>query len=165
MDLKKMLGILFVILGLIFIIYPMYSAGAISLIAGISLIVFGIASIFDGFSFLSMVTHFSAIKILLGICAILLGILFIYRIDALSFVVAFQFYLIAFLLIFFGILGIIAGPDTTARLTSILILIVGIIAGYLAFYSLAEPKYAAILVGVCLIFEGISLFTTKIIES
>ena len=163
MDYMKVLGILFVILGLIFIIYPLYSAEAVSLLAGICLIAFGFASIIDGFSVWSMMTHVSAINILLGICAILLGILFIYKIDALSFIVAYQFYLIAFVLIFVGIMGIIAGPDAMSKLISVLIVIMGIVAIFLAFYSLAEPLYAAILVGICLILEGISLFTTNVL--
>ena len=36
MDFKRILGILFIILGLIFIIYPIFSASAVSFIAGIS---------------------------------------------------------------------------------------------------------------------------------
>ena len=45
---KKLLsdeGILFIILGLLFIIYPLYSAAAVSFIAGICLIAFGFAAI------------------------------------------------------------------------------------------------------------------------
>ena len=164
MDLKKILGILFIMLGLIFIICPFYSSIAISWIAGISLIVFGFASIINGFTVLSMVTHFSLINIILGFFAILLGILFIYKIDALSFIVAYMFYLIAFVLIFIGILGIFAGPDTTSKIISVLILIMGIIAIYFATYSIAQPLYAAILVGICLILEGIGLCLTKSIE-
>ena len=166
MDYMKVLGILFIILGLIFIVYPLYSAAAVSLIAGICLIAFGFAAIIDGFSVWSMLTHVSAINILLGICAILLGLLFIYKIDALSFIVSFQFYLIAFVMMFVGIVGLISGIDTLSKLTSILIIILGIIAIFLAFYSIAQPLYAAILVGICLILEGISFFfTTNVVEA
>ena len=132
MDYRKILGFLFIILGLLFMIYPVYSAEAVSLIAGISLIAFGIASIIDGFSIFSMMTHFSAVNILLGICAILLGVLFIYEIDALSFIIGFQFYLIAFVLMFIGIVGMFKGIESLSRLASVLILILGIIAVFLA---------------------------------
>lgn len=166
MDYMKVLGILFIILGLIFIVYPLYSAAAVSMIAGICLIAFGFAAIIDGFSVWSMMTHVSAINILLGICAILLGLLFIYKIDALSFIVSFQFYLIAFVMMFIGILGLITGIDALSKLTSVLIIILGIIAIFLAFYSIAQPLYAAILVGICLILEGISFFfTTTVVEA
>ena len=81
MDYKKILGILFIIMGILFAVYPMYSAEAVSWIAGICLICFGFASIIDGFSIWSIMAHVSVINILLGMCAILFGLLFIYRID------------------------------------------------------------------------------------
>ena len=165
MDYRKLLGILFIILGFIFVIYPLYSAEAVSWIAGICLIAFGFASIIDGFSVWSMMAHVSAINILLGICAILLGLLFIYEINGLSFVIAFQFYLIAFVMIFIGITGIFFGFDTISKGASVLILILGIIATFCAAYSIAQPLYTAILVGICLIMEGITFLASGIVES
>ena len=165
MDYKKMLGIIFIILGLIFAVYPLYSAEALSWIAGISLIAFGFASIIDGFSVWSMITHVSLINILLGICAIIFGLLFIYEIDALSFLVAFQFYLIAFVLIFIGMFGIFFALDMMSRLISVLVLILGIVAVYLAFASIAQPLYVAIIIGICLIMEGILFLTSDIAEN
>ena len=163
MNYKTILGILFIILGLIFAVYPMYSAEAVSWIAGICLIAFGFASIIDGFSIWSMVTHTSIINILLGICAILFGILFIYEIDALSFLVAYQFYLIAFVLILIGIFGLFT-DSTISKVASLLILIMGLIAIFMAVFSIAEPLYTAILVGICLIMEGITFLASDIIE-
>ena len=165
MDYRKILGFLFIILGLLFMIYPVYSAEAVSLIAGISLIAFGIASIIDGFSIFSMMTHFSAVNILLGICAILLGVLFIYEIDALSFIIGFQFYLIAFVLMFVGIVGMFKGIESLSRLASVLILILGIIAVFLASFSIAQPLYTAIIVGICLILYGITFLASSITEN
>ena len=165
MDFRKVLGIIFIILGLIFAIYPMYSAEAVSWIAGICLICFGFASIIDGFSVWSMMAHVSLINILLGICAILLGLLFIYKIDALSFIVAYHFYLIAFILMFVGIFGIFFALDTLSRIVSLLVLILGIVAVYLAFCSIAGPLYVAIIVGICLILEGILFLASGIAES
>jgi uncharacterized membrane protein HdeD (DUF308 family) len=161
MESRQILGILFIILGLIFAVYPLYSSAAVSWIAGIGLIVFGLASIIKGFSVWSMMAHVSGIDILLGICAILFGILFIYRIDALSFIVAYMFYFIGFILIFVGIIGIFFALGSISRLTSVLILILGIVAVILAAYAIAEPLYVAIIVGICLILEGIALLTSK----
>ena len=165
MDYRKLLGILFIILGFIFTIYPVYSAEAVSWIAGICLIAFGFASIIDGFSVWSRMAHVSGINILLGICAILFGILFIYKIDALSFLVAYQFYLIAFILIFIGISGIVYGFETISRAASVLILILGIIAVFCAVFSIAQPLYTAIIVGICLIMYGITFLASDITES
>ena len=165
MDYRKILGIIFIILGLLFVIYPLYSTEAVSWIAGICLIAFGFASIIDGFSIWSMMTHVSLINILLGICAILLGLLFIYEISALSFILAYLFYLVAFVMIFIGIVGLVFGLDSISRIASVLILILGIIAVFFAAYSIAEPLYTAILVGICLIMEGITFLASDIIEN
>jgi uncharacterized membrane protein HdeD (DUF308 family) len=165
MEFNKILGILFMILGIIFVVYPLYSAEAVSWIAGISLICFGFASIIDAFSIWSMMAHLSLINILLGICAILFGLLFIYRIDALSFIVAYLFYFVGFVLIFVGIMGIFAAPESMSRLISVLILILGIVAVCLAGLSIAEPLYVAIIVGICLIMEGISIFTANPLQA
>lgn len=165
MDYRKILGIIFIILGLLFVIYPLYSTAAVSWIAGICLISFGFASIIDGFSIWSMMAHVSLINILLGICAILLGLLFIYEISALSFILAYLFYLVAFVMIFIGIVGIVFGLDSISRIASVLILILGIIAVFFAAYSIAEPLYTAILVGICLIMEGITFLASDIIEN
>ena len=165
MDFRKMLGIIFIILGILFAVYPLYAAEAVSWILGIGLICFGFASIIDGFSIWSMMAHVSLMNILLGICAILLGILFIYEIDALSFLLAYKFYLIAFVLIFVGLVGIIFALDATSRITSVLILILGIVAVFCAAYSIIEPLYATIILGICLIMEGIAFLTTGITES
>ena len=161
MDYKKIFGVLFIILGLIFVVFPLYSSELVSLIAGICLITFGFASIIDGFSVWSMMAHVSLINILIGICAMLFGILFIYKIDALSFIFAYQFYLIAFVLIFAGIFGIFFALDTTSRLTSVLLLILGIVAIYLAFVSIAQPLYVAIIYGISLIIEGVLFLTSN----
>ena len=165
MDYRKLLGILFIILGFIFTFYPVYSAEAVSCIAGICLIAFGFASIIDGFSVWSRMAHVTALNILLGICAILFGILFIYKIDALSFLVAYQFYLIAFILIFIGISGIVYGFETISKAASVLILILGIISVFFAVYAIAEPLYTAIIVGICLIMYGITFLASNIMDN
>ena len=165
MDYRKLLGILFIILGFIFTFYPVYSAEAVSWIAGICLIAFGFASIIDGFSVWSRMAHVTALNILLGICAILFGILFIYKIDALSFLVAYQFYLIAFILIFIGISGIVYGFETISKAASVLILVLGIISVFFAVYAIAEPFYTAIIVGICLIMYGITFLASNIMDN
>ena len=165
MDFRKVLGIIFKILGIIFAVYPMYSAEAVSLIAGISLIAFGFASIIDGFSVWSMMAHVSLLKILLGMCAMLFGLLFIYKIDALSFIFAFHFYLIAFVLMFIGICGIFFGAGIAAKLVSVVILILGIVSVYIASASIAQPLYVAVIVGICLIMEGILFLASGIAET
>ncbi|WP_296796508.1 DUF308 domain-containing protein [uncultured Methanobrevibacter sp.] len=156
MDLEKIIGIIFMVLGLIFIIFPMFSAESVSFIVGLSLLFFGFASIANGLSVRNMST-LSKINLVVGIIAVIFGILFIFAINALSFLVGFQFYIIAFILIFCGIVGIISN-STLSKTTSLLILIIGIIAIVLGVYSITDPIYAAILIGLCLILQGLRFY-------
>ena len=91
MESNKMTGILSIILGLIFIICPVLSSGLVSVMIGVSLIFLGIASIFGGFS---------TFNIIVGILAVIFGLLFIFQIDALSFLLGIQFYIIGIVIIF-----------------------------------------------------------------
>lgn len=156
MGLEKIIGIIFMVLGLIFIIFPMFSAESVSFIVGLSLLFFGFASIVNGLSVRNMST-LSKINLVVGIIAVIFGILFIFAINALSFLVGFQFYIIAFILIFCGIVGIISN-STLSKTTSLLILIIGIIAIVLGIYSITDPIYAAILIGLCLILQGLRFY-------
>lgn len=164
MNYMKVLGILYMLLGIIFMVCPIVSAEVVSLIAGISLMAFGFATIIDGFSAQSRATHLSALKILLGICAVIFGLLFVYKIDALSFLVAFQFYLISFVMILIGIIGVLLESETMSKVAAALIFILGIISFFIATFAIAQPLYTAILVGICLIMEGIICFATDVTE-
>ena len=60
-------------------------------------------------------------------------------------------------MILFGITGLLSHVDRISTLTSILVLVMGIIAIALAIFALNEPLYIAVIIGVVLILEGVSL--------
>ena len=150
MEANKISGILSIILGLIFIIYPVFSSGLVSILIGISLVFLGIAAMLSGFS---------AFNVIVGILAIIFGLLFIFNIDALSFLLGLQFYIIGILLILLGITGLFA--EGSSKIISVLIIILGIISFALGGFSITNPLFAAILIGVALIFQGIRLFISE----
>ena len=158
MNYKQILGIFFIILGILFAVFPIYTSIAVSILVGMCLIAFGFVTIVDGFSIWSQIAHVSAIKILLGIIAIIFGFLFIFYIDALSFLIGLQFYIVGFIMIIFGVAGLLSKMTNISTFTSILVLIIGIIAIALAVFSLNQPIYIAILIGIVLIIEGVNLF-------
>lgn len=150
MEANKSSGLLSIVLGLIFLIFPILSSGLVSIMIGVSLVVLGIASIFGGFS---------AFNVIVGILAIIFGLLFIFQIDALSFLLGFQFYIIGIIMILLGITGLFA--QGMSKIASILIILLGIISFALGGLSLTNPLYAAILIGVCLIIQGVRLYVAE----
>lgn len=158
METAKLLGILFILLGVIFIAFPLFSAATVSIMAGVCLITFGIAAILNGFSIWSIVTHTSFIEMLFGFLLVLIGIAFCTDLTALNFLVTYSFYLIAITLIVIGVLGLMQGSDEL-KWASILILILGIIFFLLGIFSVTDPLLIAILVGICLIVRGVIFFT------
>ena len=90
MEPNKISGILSIILGLIFIIFPIFSTAALSILIGVSLIFFGIALVLSGFT---------ALNIVIGVLTILVGLVFAFNIQALSVLFALQFYVIGILMI------------------------------------------------------------------
>ena len=65
--------------------------------------------------------------------------------------------MIAFVLIFIGVMGIFSRPGAMAKLGSAVILILGILTVFLAAFSAAQPLFVAVLVGVGLIVDGVIL--------
>lgn len=148
MEPNKISGIFSVILGLIFIIFPISGTVAVSILIGISLIFFGIALILTGFT---------AFNIIIGILAIIVGLIFASNIAALSFLFGLQFYIIGIIMILAGIAGLVS-DSKISKIASVLIIILGIISFALGGLSFSQPIFAAILIGVGLIVEGIGLY-------
>lgn len=148
MESNKMFGILSIIIGLIFIIFPIFSSFAVSLLVGLSLVFLGLVTI---------LSKFEAINIIVGIISIILGLLFIFNISAVSFLLGFQFYTVAIVMVLVGITGLIKSTSLS-KISSLLILIMGIIGFVLGTFSFVNPIYAAVLVGITLIIEGIVIY-------
>ncbi len=148
MERNQISGILSIILGLIFIICPIFSTAALSILIGLSLVFFGIAIILSGFS---------AFNIIIGILAIIVGLVFAFNITALSVLFGLQFYVIGILLILAGIVGIISDSQIS-KIASVLIIILGIVSFALGGFSIDQPLFAAVLIGIALIIQGIRMY-------
>ena len=157
MGINKGAGILFLILGLIFIIFPVFSSEFVSIIVGLSLLFFGISAALMGFSMRRDIGYIGIATMIIGIIAIIFGFLFIFYIDAMSFIIGVQFYLVGFLMILFGVTGLLSNRSHVSAFTSVLILLMGILAIVLAIFSLNEPIYIAIIIGLVLVIEGVTL--------
>ena len=161
MESNKGMGLLSIILGLIFIIFPMFSESLVSIIIGMSLLFFGISAVYTGLDMNKYANSMYAVPlIVIGIIVIILGFLFIFYIDALSFLVGIQFYIVGIIMIVFGITGLVSHSNHVSKFSSILVLIMGIVAIALGAFAQSEPIYLAIIIGVVLIIEGIAWLLT-----
>ena len=161
MGIQKSAGILSVIIGLIFIIFPMFSAGLVSVIVGLSLLFFGISSAFMGFNMRRQLGYLAIAFTIIGIIAVIFGFLFIFYIDAMSFLMGIQFYIVGFIMIVFGITSLLSKMTSFSTFTSVLVMIMGIVAIALGAFSINQPIYIAMIIGVVLIIEGITLILSE----
>ena len=113
MESNQISGILSIILGLIFLICPIFGTALVSLFIGLSLVIFGIALILSGFS---------AFNIIIGILAIIVGLAFATNLAALSFLFGLQFYVIGIIIILAGITGLISDSQVS-KIASVLLII------------------------------------------
>lgn len=156
MLMEKIAGLFHIILGLLLIIYPLISSAVISITIGFALVCFGISTICMSIIFRNDINkNYSYLSSAIGILSILLGIIFIFFIDALSFLVFFQFYIIGFIMVVYAIMGIIYLKKKNYIIRSIIMLILGILVFLLSVFAASQPLLIAILIGVSLIIEGI----------
>ncbi|MBQ7928668.1 MAG: DUF308 domain-containing protein [Methanobrevibacter sp.] len=158
MNNNQILGILSTILGLIFIVAPVFSTALASTLLGISFLLLGIFSILTG---IFGGTGMGGLLIISGILAAILGFILTTNIFAIPIIIAFQFYIIGFLMILMGIAGLFAG-DQISKILSILMIILAIVMIALGVLTIDNPIIAPILMGASLIVEGVNLFVIKV---
>ncbi len=160
MNTEKIAGILYLIVGLLFIIYPLLSSAVYSVILGLYLLCFGISALFLGFTLDKTDNYFKYMSIIIGIISIIFGICFMILLNALPFLVSLQFYIIGILLMAYGLIGI-PYLDRKYRLRSIAIFILGILIVLLAFFAATQPVLIAVIIGVLFIVEGIFIIVIE----
>ena len=156
MNRERILGLLFIILGLLFVIYPIFSSAFLSILIGFSLVCFGMSSICMGIVFTETST-FTILSIILGIIAVLFGMMFLFFLNAVPFLVSLQFYIAGFLMILYGLMGIIFMNDKKSTIISAIGLILGILTVALAVFAASQPILIAIIIGALLIVDGVFL--------
>ena len=99
MESNKILSIIAIIIGLIFIIFPIFSANLISILIGASVLIFGLFLAYAGIISKEISGAFSSVAAIFGVVMIILGLAFIFGTNAISFLVGLQFYIVGFMLI------------------------------------------------------------------
>ena len=155
MESNKILAIISIIIGLIFIIFPIFSANLISILIGAAVLIFGIGLAYTGIISKDISPAISTVSAIFGIVMIILGLAFIFGTNAISFLVGLQFYIVGFIMIVFGLTGLFSKMSRVPAFSSILILVMGIVLIALGTFSLNQPIFIAIIIGVVLIIEGV----------
>ena len=99
MESYKIVSIISIIIGLIFIIFPIFSASLISILIGASVFIFGAMLAYTGVISKDISPAYSTVAAIFGVVMIILGLAFMFGTNAISFLVGLQFYIVGFMLI------------------------------------------------------------------
>ena len=139
-------------------ICPVLSSELLSICIGLSLVCLGVVAISKGFAFKEMLgNYYSYLSIGLGIISLIFGILFIFSLNALTFLTSLQFYIIGIIMTVYGLVGMIYLAGGKNKFYSLIILILGILVIVFAAFLSSQPILIAVLVGVALLVEGVFL--------
>lgn len=155
MESDKLLSIIAIIIGLIFIIFPMFSANLISILIGASVFIFGVIMAYTGVISKDISPAFSTVAAVFGVVMIILGLAFIFGTNAISFLVGLQFYIVGFMLIIASIMGLLGGAAIN-KTGSIISLVLGILVLFIAIFAANNPVLITIIIGIVLIAYGVS---------
>ena len=155
MESNKIWAILSIILGLILIIFPMFSSNLISILIGAIVLIFGVGLCYSGIISKEISTAFSSIAAVFGVVMIILGLAFIFGTNALSFLVGLQFYIVGFMLIVASLIGLLGGAAIN-KTGSIVGLVLGIVILFIAMFAANNPVLITIILGIALIAYGVS---------
>ena len=149
-------SIIMIILGIIALMYPMVSTGAIGFISGLAFILLAAAFLVRGIEELIITKYFGLIYIIFAILSVLVAYYFIFDPAFVSGFIGFSVYLFGILLVILGIVTFFAGP---LGIMGAITLIYGFLTLILAVF-INDPKILGTLVGLWLLISGIvSLFT------
>ena len=155
MESDKIFSIIAIVIGLIFIIFPLFSANLISILIGASVLIFGALLVYAGVISKEISGAFSSVAAVFGIVMIILGLAFIFGTNAVSFLVGLQFYIVGFMLILASVIGLLSGAEIN-KTGSFISLVLGIVVLFIAVYASNNPVLITIILGIALIVYGIT---------
>ena len=154
MESNKMLALISILIGLIFIIFPMFSANLISILIGAAVLIFSIGLAYAGIISKEIDGAFSTVAAIFGVVMIIFGLAFIFGTNAISFLIGLQFYIVGFMMIVGAILALLAGPEVS-KFSALITLILGIVVIFIAIFAANNPILITIILGIALIAHGI----------
>lgn len=151
-----LLGILAIILGILVMAFPLFSVFTASVLAGFVIVILGVYLLAQSFGTWGTSKAASIAFLLLGIIAIICGFGLFGRILAFSALASFWLYFTGFFLMISGVMSLFAKDDTVGKGVGGLGIIMGILYIILGSYAW-NPYYLALLIGIWLIIDGITI--------
>lgn len=156
MEQKSIIGILAIIFGILIMVFPFVGLTALSVIAGIAVLLFGVMLAVEGTHIWGESKAMSLAYIIFAVLALFLGIQLVGNPLLIVGLSALYFYIAGFFLIITGVFGIFSRDALMNRGSAGLIVILGILTIALGYLSLLNPIYLAIILGVGLVIDGIT---------
>ncbi|MCL2687349.1 MAG: DUF308 domain-containing protein [Methanobrevibacter sp.] len=157
MENKTIIGILAIIFGILIMVFPFISQEVLSAMAGIGILILGIYFLIAGPSVWSLSKAASILYIIIGILGLLAGIMLIGNVLLFGALVSLYLYITGVMLLFGGLIGLLARSDMMTKAAAVLMMILGIITIVLGYFALLSPIYVAIILGISLVIDGISM--------
>lgn len=154
-----MVGLVAIILGILVIVFPLFSLLTASIIAGLGIVFLGIWILATSLDLADKDFLRSFILLLIGISGVMLGIGIIGRIAAFELLISLSMYIAGVYLIISGILSIFDHRYTKARGLGGLGIILGFLVMILSFLTW-NLYHLAVLIGLGLILYGLAQFIT-----
>ena len=158
MENKNIICFLTLLLGLMFIIFPIISITIISIFIGVGVVFLSLALIFTGFKTSGQLTIMSPITILLGLIGVIFGLAFIFNFNAVSVITGLQFYVLGFLFLVLGISGLVSELRYLSSISSLIMIVFGFVSLLLGVFAFDHPEILAIFIGLILVLQSVRLY-------
>lgn len=156
---KNTLAIVFIILGIIVLAFPLLGVVPMSVLTGLGVAFLGLGLLFAGFVDRKENTGLGLLELVLGIIALILGLGFIVNPSLFTFVAGLIVYMAGLFLIIVGIVALFTKAGGS-RWNGVVAIIIGLV--YLLFgYFISNPFYLGILIGIWLLITGILMLLQK----
>lgn len=152
-------ALVFIVLGLIIIVFPILGVIPFSVLTGLAVLFLGVGLLAAGITSMKESTVMGIVELTLGALAIILGLGFIFNPGLFGVVAAVFVFIAGLFLVISGIVALATkiGGNIWA---GVIALILGIIYLIVAVF-VANPLYLGILIGLWLLFTGLLMLVQK----
>lgn len=155
MDDISITGLILIILGIIIICFPYISQTFLSFVLGLIFIIGGILSLFRSYDNWNYSNSHLVTRIVAAIITIILGFCLLGNIYLFSILFGLMFWITGIVMIIFGFYGVYYREYGPLRASSIITLILGLITILLGYFSMLNPVYVSLILGLSLILDGL----------